>query len=70
MNPTMFCGSKVNEDPWDFIDEVYKILYAMEFSLNEKAVLDSYQIKDVVQTLYTQWRDNRALRAGPHLGGV
>ena len=29
MNPAMFFGFKANEDPQDFQDEVYKILYAM-----------------------------------------
>ena len=58
MNPLMFFGYKVNEDPKDFLDEVYKILYAMGQSSNEKA-------KDVAQTWYTQWKDNRALRKGP-----
>ena len=32
---------------------------------NEKADLAIYQLKDVAQTWYTQWKDNRALRAGP-----
>ena len=27
--------------------------------------LVSYQLKDVSQTSYTEWRDNKALRAGP-----
>ena len=36
MNPHMFYGSKVNEDPQDFIDEVYKIIYAMGLTLNER----------------------------------
>ena len=37
----------------------------MGVSSNEKAELVTYQLKDVAQTWYTQWRDNRALRAGP-----
>ena len=28
MNPHTFYGSKVEEDPQEFIDEIYKILYA------------------------------------------
>ena len=50
MNPPMFYGSKKNEDPQDFIDKVYKILYAMGLTLNEKVELASYQPKDVAQT--------------------
>ena len=56
MNPPTFYGSKVDEDPQEFIDEVYKILYAMGVSSSEKAELDTYQLKDVAQTLYVQWR--------------
>ena len=29
LNPPMFFGSKVNEDPQDFLDEIYKIIYVM-----------------------------------------
>ena len=32
MNPPMFFGSKVDEDPQDFLDEVYKIFYAIGVS--------------------------------------
>lgn len=35
MNLLMFLGSKVNEDPQDFLHEVYKILFAMGVSLND-----------------------------------
>ncbi|XP_069150012.1 uncharacterized protein [Solanum lycopersicum] len=30
-----------------------------------KAKLDAYKLKDVAQTWYTQWKDNRDFRAGP-----
>ena len=53
MNPLMFYRSKVSEDPQDFIDKVYKILYSMGLTLNKKVVLPSYQLKDVVYTRYT-----------------
>ena len=49
-NLSIFYGSKVNEDPQEFIDEVYKILCAMGLSSNENAELDLYQLKDVAQT--------------------
>ena len=29
MNPSIFYGYKVDEDPREFIDEIYNILYAM-----------------------------------------
>ena len=40
-------------------------MYDIGVSSHEKAKLAAYQLKDVAQTWYTQWRDNRALRAGP-----
>lgn len=54
MNPPMFFESKVYEDPQDFLDEVYEILYIMGMSSNEKAKLGFYQLNDVAQTWYTQ----------------
>ena len=65
MNPPTFYGSKVEEDPQEFINKVYKILLAMGLSTSEKAELSTYQLKDVVQAWYVQWRGNRPLRGGP-----
>ena len=65
MNPPMFIGSKVNEYPQEFLDEVFEILYAIGVSSNEKAELVAYQLKDKAQTWYTQLKDNKTLRAGP-----
>ena len=45
MNPPIFYGSKVEEDPQGFIDEVFKVLDAMGVSSQEKAELDAYQLK-------------------------
>ena len=50
MNPPMFFGSKVNENPQDFLDVVYKILYTMGISSNEK-VERAYQLNNVAQIL-------------------
>lgn len=65
MKPPMFLGDKVTEVPQDFIDEVYNILYSMWLCSSEKAQLATYQLKDVAETCYTQWRDNWAFRTGP-----
>ena len=62
--PPTFYGSKVYEDPKEFLDEVYKVLYAMGVTSSEKAELSSYQLKDVAKTMYMHWRDNRTLRGG------
>ena len=55
----------MNEYPQDFIDEVYNIFYSMEVSSNKKGELVAYQLKDMAQNWYTQWRDNTNVRAGP-----
>ena len=36
----------------------------MAFSTSEKVELAIYQLKDVAQAWYVQWRDNRSLRGG------
>ena len=48
-NPPIFFGSKVNEDPRDFLDEIYKILCSMGLSSNEKVDKFNYQLKNVAQ---------------------
>ena len=62
MNPPTFYGSKVDEDPQEFVDEVYKVLYIIGVTSSDKAELASYQLKDVAQTWYVECRDNRSLR--------
>ena len=57
MNHPAFYGSKVDEDPQEFIDEVSKILMSMGLSSSEKAELPKYQLMDVAQAWYVQWRD-------------
>ncbi|XP_049410521.1 uncharacterized protein LOC125873689 [Solanum stenotomum] len=64
MNPPKFRGSKVEEDPQSFIDEVYKVLAIMGVSSVEKAELDAYQLKDVDQVWYDQWKGERPVGAG------
>ena len=64
MNPPTFYGSKVEEDPQEFIDNVYKILYAMGLSTSEKTDLSTYELKDVDQAWYGQWRENRPIIGG------
>ena len=68
MNPPTFYGSKVDEDSQEFLDEVYKVLYAMGVTSSEKVGLASYQLKDEAQTWYVHWRDNRSLGVVQYLG--
>ena len=65
INPPIFLGSKVGEDPKEFLDRVYKVLSAIGVTYREKTKLDSYQLRDVSQILYTQWKDNRPEESGP-----
>ncbi|WMV50091.1 hypothetical protein MTR67_043476 [Solanum verrucosum] len=57
INPPTFFGSKVYEDPQNFIYEVFKILDAMGVTPREKAELASYQLKDVAQVWFERWWD-------------
>ena len=59
MNPPTFYDSKVEEDQQGFIDEVFKVLDDMGVSSQENAELAAYQLKDVGQVWYEQWRDER-----------
>ncbi|WMV50320.1 hypothetical protein MTR67_043705, partial [Solanum verrucosum] len=56
MNPLVFHGSKVDEDPQEFIDEVCKILTIMDVGACEKAKLAAYQLKGVAQIWFDQWK--------------
>ena len=56
MDPPFFLGSKVGEDPQEFLDGVYKVLSTMEVTCREKGELASYQLRDVSQIWYTQWK--------------
>ena len=65
MNSPIFLVSKVNEDPQEFLDVVYKVLRAMGVTSWEKVELASYQLRDVSQSWYTQLNDNRPEGLGP-----
>ncbi|WMV37907.1 hypothetical protein MTR67_031292 [Solanum verrucosum] len=54
-----FHGSKVEEDPQEFIDEVYKVLMIMGVIEVEKAELAAYQLNDVSQTWFNQEKEGR-----------
>ena len=65
MNTHIYFGSKVDEDPQDCLDKVYKILFAMGVSTTEKVEFAEYKLKDVAQTWYNQWKNYRALEDSP-----
>ena len=49
----------MEEDPQGFIDDVFNVLDDMVVSSQEKAELATYQLKDVAQVRYEQWKDER-----------
>ena len=60
INPPMFFLSMGDEDPQQFFDDVYKILFSIGVSTTEKDELAAYQLTDVANTWYNKWKDSRA----------
>ena len=52
INPSIILGSKLGEDPQEFLDGVYKMLNAMGVNSREKAELASYKLMEVSQVWY------------------
>ncbi|KAH0736064.1 hypothetical protein KY285_011771 [Solanum tuberosum] len=65
MNPMDFHGSKIEEDPQEFIDEVYKVLMIMGVTSVEKTEFYAYQLKGVFQIWFNQCKEGRTIDAGP-----
>ena len=65
MNPSIFLGSKVGDDPQQFLDCVYMVWNAMGVTSREKAEFALYQLRAVSQVWYTQWKYNRSVELGP-----
>lgn len=61
MNPPIFYRSKVDEDPQEFVDEIYKILNIIGVEPNEKPELTTYQLKGVAQIWYDQWKGEKGV---------
>ena len=64
INPPSFHGTKVDEDPKDFIDEVFKVVDSMGVTPREKAELAAYLLKDVPQVWFEQCKSERTLERG------
>ena len=64
MNPPLFLFSMVGEDLQEFLDGVYKVLSSMGVTSMEKAELPLYQLRDVAQVWYTQWKNNMPVESG------
>ena len=70
MNPSTFFVSKIEDDLQGLIDEVFKVVDAMGMISQEKAQLAAYQLKDVAQVWYEQWKDDRPVREGRITKGI
>lgn len=65
LSPPESLGSKVEEDPQRFVNEIFKILSAMGVCSEEKEGLSTYHVKYVARLWYEQWKDERLRGAGP-----
>lgn len=65
MNNPKFSGSKVEEEPNGFINEVYKTLAIIGLVTRENAELAVYQFKDVAQIWIEKQKDSRLVEVGP-----
>lgn len=45
MNPPEFYGSKTEDDPQEFLDDIQKVTLIMGVTPVERAYLDTYQLK-------------------------
>ena len=59
MNHPTFHGTKMDEDPEIFLDEVFNVVDAMGVTPKEEAELASYQVNDVAQVFFEQRKDER-----------
>ena len=47
-----------------FVDEVFKVLDAMSVNSHIKLEIAAYQLKNLSQVWYEQWKDERPVREG------
>ena len=63
MNTITFLCSKVRVDRQNILDGVYNVLNAMRVTYWKKLELASYQLREVSQVWYNQWKDNRLVES-------
>ncbi|XP_070006116.1 uncharacterized protein [Nicotiana sylvestris] len=59
LDPPMFTGANTEEDPQDFIDEMYKTLRVMRATDMEGVELAAYHLKGVAYSWFELWEDYR-----------
>ncbi|KAF3671894.1 hypothetical protein FXO37_07780 [Capsicum annuum] len=65
INPPSFFGSKPDEDPQEFVDQVQKVIDKMGVTSSQSDELAAYQLQDVAHTWYKQWLAERLEDPGP-----
>ncbi|XP_049378245.1 uncharacterized protein LOC125843042 [Solanum stenotomum] len=68
MKPLIFLGSKMNENPQEFLEEVYKIVDAVGVTSIEKAELAGYKLKDMAQESRLRKKNREVKRPRPDDG--
>ncbi|XP_069145908.1 uncharacterized protein [Solanum lycopersicum] len=65
INPLVYYRYKANENLEEFVAEVHKFICPMGVNEEEKSMFSAYQLKDVSQVWYMNWRDGRELGEVP-----
>ena len=65
MNQPKFSGTKVEEDPQEFLDQVQKVTNIMGVTFYESAKLATYQLQDIAHTQFKEWKVDRGTYAEP-----
>ncbi|WMV46736.1 hypothetical protein MTR67_040121 [Solanum verrucosum] len=65
MNTPEFHGLKMDDDPQELIDEIYKIVGITGVSIVEKEELVAYQLKGVTNVWFKQWKEQKDIDVGP-----
>lgn len=69
LNPPIFIGTKVEEDPQRFIDELEKNFRVMYTNEVEGLELVAYQLKDMANQWYNEWEDSKGSNVKPSILG-
>nr|XP_009792216.1 PREDICTED: uncharacterized protein LOC104239306 [Nicotiana sylvestris] len=59
LDPPVFTGANLEEDPPNFIDEMHKTLRAMRVTETEGVELAAYHLKGVAYAWFELWEDSR-----------
>ena len=65
LNPLEIFGSKPDEDPQGFIDEMLRTLRIIHVSNTKSIELTSYRLRDVAVLWYNNWISSRKENAHP-----